>query len=51
MAMRFLEKSKTQAPVPPTPTPKATNGKKFCPQCGAQLEISDKFCPNCGKKL
>lgn len=40
-----------QAPVPPTPTPEVTKGKKFCPQCGAQLEASAKFCPNCGAKL
>ena len=25
--------------------------KKFCPHCGAQMNIESKFCPNCGKEV
>lgn len=25
--------------------------KKFCPSCGAKMEIDTKYCPKCGKEL
>ena len=28
-----------------------TAGKKFCPDCGTEVEAGAKFCPNCGHKL
>lgn len=27
------------------------NSKKYCPNCGAEVDESDKYCPKCGKKL
>lgn len=35
------------------PVPLAsTNGhKRFCPECGTAVDLSDKFCANCGHKL
>jgi hypothetical protein len=35
---------KTQQSVP-------AGGKKFCPDCGAQIKAGIKFCNGCGKKL
>lgn len=35
------------------PAPLAsTNGhKRYCPECGTAVDLSDKFCANCGHKL
>ncbi len=38
------------APKPAAAAP-ATNRKKFCEECGKELESDAKFCPNCGNKL
>ncbi len=40
----------TQAPASQYPIP-TTKGKKFCPQCGAPVEVLAKFCPSCGAVL
>ena len=42
--------------APPTvvqvvqPTPKPPEGKKYCPQCGAEMPADVTFCPKCGAK-
>ena len=38
------------APSPP-PTAQPTQGPKYCPNCGAQVDPNATFCPNCGKPL
>jgi hypothetical protein len=32
------------------PTPKPPEGKKYCPQCGAEMPADFTFCPKCGAK-
>lgn len=40
------------APVPgPAPDSAASQGFKFCTQCGAKIPAATKFCPKCGKPL
>lgn len=42
-----------QSPPPATQQPKqkTETEKKFCQQCGAQLQATSPFCPGCGAKL
>ena len=36
---------------PPPPTAQSVQATKFCPNCGAPVQIGATFCPNCGKPL
>ena len=38
-------------PQPAVEAPAAETDKKFCENCGAQVEPGAKFCENCGKPL
>jgi uncharacterized membrane protein len=40
----------TQLPTP-TPTMSASDEKRFCRYCGAQIQSDAAFCPKCGKKV
>lgn len=35
-------------PIPPQPTVQPQGKKRFCMQCGFQLNANSKFCPKCG---
>jgi uncharacterized membrane protein len=37
--------------VPSTATPTSTQPTRYCPNCGAPVQINTTFCPNCGKQL
>jgi uncharacterized membrane protein len=37
--------------TPPPPTPPTQAATRFCPNCGAQVQLGQAFCPNCGKPL
>jgi hypothetical protein len=38
--------------TPPPPTPPPTQAAtRFCPNCGAAVQLGQAFCPNCGKPL
>jgi uncharacterized membrane protein len=48
----FNIKMPTQPPVPaPTPAPQASEEKRFCQYCGAQIQSDATFCSKCGKKI
>ncbi len=48
----FNIKMPTQPPAPaPTPAPQASEEKKFCQYCGAQIQPDATFCSKCGKKI
>ena len=38
-------------PQPQTPPPAAQPNRRFCSNCGSQLEGGVKFCPSCGKAV
>lgn len=38
-------------PTVSQPAPKAANGERFCPMCGAKNSANDRFCRSCGRPL
>ena len=42
------EEGEKEQPVPPQPMMQPQGKKRFCMQCGFQLNANSKFCPKCG---
>jgi uncharacterized membrane protein len=39
------------SPPPPPTTAQPAQTARFCPNCGAPVQLGAAFCPNCGKQL
>lgn len=50
---QYVRRDEVGYPPPPQYTPNAqqnANATKFCPSCGASLNMQDQFCGHCGAK-
>ena len=50
-AVGFFNIKKSTQPPAPTPAPPASEEKRFCQYCGAQIQSDAAFCQKCGKKI
>ncbi len=51
-SIRTTQQPPAYAPPPTTSTqPPVMQGTRYCPNCGAPVDINAAFCPHCGKQL
>lgn len=46
-----ISKKEVPAPQPVQPQPALNNEKKFCPNCGMQMNETEKYCDACGSEI